>query len=404
MKKFVAILCAVTMAFGLVGCEKNEKRKQVLLTLWASEESHDLMRSLADSFEEHYKDEADIDVFVGTEPEVSLAENILDKPDEAADVFHFADDQIVSLMEKNILMPITENTDQIIEDNGGKDTDAMQCVTFDGKIYAYPVTASNGYFMFYNSDYFTEDDVKSLDRMMEVAAKNGKYVAMDWSSGWYLYSFFGGAGLELYMTDDNKNACNWNSTTKEDTGIDVAEAMLDIAGNPGFLNTDDDGFLKGVEDGSIIAGVNGPWNANAVSGAWGDSYRAVKLPTYTLKGQQVQMSSFMGYKLVGINSKTKEAYWSTKLAEWIADYDGQLERFRTTGECPANIRASEAAEVNSSQVAVAMAGQMPYSVRQNVAQTFWTPATSLGTILASGNSDNRDLQEILDKFVEQVEE
>lgn len=404
MKKTIAALCAAILLLNCAGCRKTEEKEQVSLTLWASEESRELMKGFVESFKEHYKEQADIDVFVGTEPEVSLAENILDNPDEAADVFHFADDQIMSLLENDILMPITENTDKIIEDNGGEGSDAIQCVTHEGKIYAYPITASNGYFMFYNSSYFTGEDVESLDRMLEIAEKNGKYVSMDWSSGWYLYSFFKGAGLNLSMAENGKNACDWNTVNKKYKGVDVASAMIDIAGGGGFLNTDDDGFIKGVEDGSIIAGVNGPWNAKVISEVWGENYRAAKLPTYTLNGEQIQMSSFMGYKLVGVSAKTKEPYWSAKLAEWIADYDNQLARFRETGECPSNIKAAEAAEVNSSQVAAAMAEQLPYSVRQNVAQTFWTPATTLGTILASGNPDNKDLQQILDDFVEKVEQ
>lgn len=51
------------------------------------------------------------------------------------------------------------------------------------------MTADNGYFMYYNKDYFTEEDVKSLDKMLSVAQAAGKKVAMEFNSGWYLYSF-----------------------------------------------------------------------------------------------------------------------------------------------------------------------------------------------------------------------
>lgn len=44
-------------------------------------------------------------------------------------------------------------------------------------------------FMYYNKDYFTEEDVKSLDKMLSVAQAAGKKVAMEFNSGWYLYSF-----------------------------------------------------------------------------------------------------------------------------------------------------------------------------------------------------------------------
>ena len=47
------------------------------------------------------------------------------------------------------------------------------------KLHAYPMTASNGYFLYYNKEYFTEEDVKSFDRMLEIAEKNEKNFLMN---------------------------------------------------------------------------------------------------------------------------------------------------------------------------------------------------------------------------------
>ena len=49
------------------------------------------------------------------------------------------------------------------------------------KLYAYPMTASNGYFLYYNKEYFTEEDVKSFDRMLEIAEENDKKLLEDFS-------------------------------------------------------------------------------------------------------------------------------------------------------------------------------------------------------------------------------
>ena len=39
-----------------------------------------------------------------------------------------------------------------------------------------------------------------------------RYLTMDWSSGWYLYSFFGNTGLDFGVNDDGvTNHCNWNA-------------------------------------------------------------------------------------------------------------------------------------------------------------------------------------------------
>ena len=138
------------------------------------------------------------------------------------------------------------------------DSNVIKAASHDGQLYAYPATASNGYFMFYNKAYFTESDVQRLDDMLARAAAAGKYVSFPMSDGWYFYSFFKGAGLDMYLSEDGiTNFCNWNATDTPITGVQVVEALLAIAANPGFKEASSDPFVAGVKDGSIIAGVSG---------------------------------------------------------------------------------------------------------------------------------------------------
>ena len=134
----------------------------------------------------------------------------------------------------------------------------MEAASVGGTLYAYPLTADNGYFLYYNKRYLTDEDVKTLDKILEAAADSQRKMAMDWSSAWYVYSFFGNTGLEVGLNKDGiTNFCTWNSTDGPVKGIDVAKAMLSISASPGFYNVDDTGFLAGVQDGSVIAGVSG---------------------------------------------------------------------------------------------------------------------------------------------------
>ena len=54
--------------------------------------------------------------------------------------------------------------DAVVEALGGANAGSVLAATIDGKLYAYPATADNGYFMFYNKEYFTEDDVRGHSR------------------------------------------------------------------------------------------------------------------------------------------------------------------------------------------------------------------------------------------------
>lgn len=80
------------------------------------------------------------------------------------------------MLRAGALQAVVIHTDEVIARVGGADSGAAQAATVNGTLYAYPATADNGYFMFYNKEYFTEEDVKSLDTMMQIAADNGKKI------------------------------------------------------------------------------------------------------------------------------------------------------------------------------------------------------------------------------------
>ena len=270
--------------------------QDVTLTMWGAEEDQDLLREISDKFIEKYGNYGGkITINLGSQSESTAKDTVLTDPTAAADVYAFADDQLNELVKAGALQEVQLNADDVKSRNTPASVDAA---TVDGKLYAYPLTADNGYFMFYDKSFFTEDDVKSLDTMMEKAAAAGKKVSMDVANGWYLYSFYAGAGLNLSLADDGVNTvCNWN----EAPGADVTQAVIDICKNPGFIALKDEEFTGKLKDGTLVAGVNGTWRANDADEVWGDNYAACKLPTYTLNGEQVQMASFSGYKLIGVN-------------------------------------------------------------------------------------------------------
>ncbi|MBR1736972.1 MAG: extracellular solute-binding protein, partial [Firmicutes bacterium] len=199
------------------------------------------------------------------------------------------------------------------------------------------------------------------------------------------------------MNDDGvTNSCNWNATDTKYKGVDVAQAMLRIAQSEAFISGGDDYLLKGLKDGSVIAAINGTWNSVAVEEAFGENYAAAKLPEYTINGDKVQMCSFAGYKLLGVNAYTKHPEWAMKLARYLTDSENQLIRFRTSGETPANAEVAASEEVQKSPAVAALAQQSKYGYLQRVADGFWTPTSVFGTIIISGNPDGTDLQELLD--------
>ncbi len=378
--------------------------EDVSLTMWGAEEDQTMLQEMIDSFKEEYKDQANFDIKLGVCSESEAKDNITTDVESAPDVYAFASDQIQTLLAAGALQEITLNTEGVIEANGGAEAGAVKAATIDGKLYAYPETADNGYFMFYNKEYFSEEDIQSLDKMMQIAADNGKKITLDYTSGWYLWSFFGGAGFELTLNEDKSNTCNINGTSASDVkGTDVLQGMIDVCKNPGFVSLQDAEFVAGINDGSIIAGINGSWNAESAQKAWGDNYGAAKLPTFTCGGQQVQMGSFAGYKLVGVNPYSGNVGHAMMLADWITNETNQTKRFEVRGACPSNVKAAEADAVQSNIALAAISAQSQYAVLDGVqSDNYWDPMTALGGICIDGNSDNTDLQKLLDNAVEGI--
>lgn len=398
----IGILCTVS----LTGCDKAQKtdssdsgNQKVELVVWGAEEDKELMTQIIQSFQTNYQGQADFQISFEVQGESQCKDVLLGGLEEGADVFTFADDQVNALAAAGALDPI-ENADEIRSKNLSS---AVEAATVNNQLYAYPLTADNGYFLYYNKQYISEEQVKTLDGILDAAAASGKQFTMDWSSAWYVYSFFGNTNLQVGLNDDGiTNYCTWNQTDGDIRGIDVAQSMLQIAGSPGFANRTDEEFLSGVKNGSVIAGISGVWNSVAVTESWGENTGAAKLPTYTCNGKQLQMASFSGCKLIGVNAYSEHPKWAARLAEWITNEDNQRLRFEMRGQGPSNTAVADSSEIQNSPAIAALLEQSEFSQIQRVGGKFWDPVSEFAGNMAAGNPSGQDLQEQLDVMAEGV--
>ena len=363
------------------------------LRVWASEEDQDLTTKLLDEFKTLYP-EVTFNIELGKESESNAKDDILKDIEAAPDVFAFADDQVNELVKAGALMevPAATYTYDVRSENVAT---SVEAASLNGQLYAYPMTADNGYFMFYDSSVLTADDVKSLDTMIEKAKAAGKKIAMPVNDAWYIYSFFKGAGLDLTLNDDGTNNCTWNAQG----GTDVCQAIIDLCATGVFVNMSDQEQATALANGELCAAVNGTWRAESAKEAWGDNYSAAKLPTFTCGGKQVQMSSFSGYKLVGVSKHSTNPGWAMLLAEYLTSEAAQTARFEARGLGPANLKAASSEAVKAEPAISALAEQIQYATVQRVGGQYWSPAATLGDILAQGNPEGKDLQALLDDAV-----
>lgn len=413
MKKLVSILLVFAMLSCLGACaneaetptapaaeapttavteaEKTEPPTVVKLKVWGSQADQELLKELCEQFAaEHPENTWEFEY--GVVGEADAQARYLEDPAAAADVFSYPDDQIITLVQADALYEVTRNYDAIVAANA---SGTVNAATYQGALYGYPMTADNGYYLYYDKSVLTEEDVKTLDGILAAANKAGKQVHMDISNGWYLASFFLGNGCQLTLDEDGNQICDFNNAN----GLAAAEAIRAFCNDPAFVTGDDSVLQGGIGD-SICCGVSGPWTSASIKEKLGDNFGAAKLPTFTCNGEQVQMGSFLGCKILGVNTQTKHPVEAMELAEFLTSEASQIRRFEVLGYGPSNINAAASPEVAADPALRALAAQSEFAISQHVLGAYWTPAEAFGAELEAHST--ADLQTMLDQLVEQA--
>lgn len=401
MKKVTAIILAFTILGGLfAACGKESdglaaEKENISMILWCSETEgwQTVMKELTGDFIKTYADEANITIEIGAQSEATVKDTVLNDVEAAADVFFFADDQLAGLVAGKALQPV-DSVDAITEANN---SGSIEAGTIDGTLYAYPATASNGYFLYYDSNVLSEEDVDSMDSILARCREQGKYFSFDGMGAWVSpYTFFAGAGYTARVAEDGvTTTCDWN----DEGGADVVQAMLDLFADPSLHAEGSDEGIAAMVAGDCAAIINGTWNSTTISDALGDGFACAKLPTYTLNGEQVQMGSFAGYKYAGVSAYSANVGWAMRLAEHLTSEQSQIRLFQATGEGPANIRAGESDAVMANPAIAALSAQSGYATTQTVSQNYWTAAAALHQLCVDQNPDKKSTQQIVDEAV-----
>lgn len=389
MKKLLSCVLALALVLGLTA---GAFADTVSLKVWGSQDDQELLGILADRFKEANPD-TEWDITFGVVGEPDTRARYMEDPAAAADVFAFPNDQLMDFVRSDALYEVTRNLDAITAANSAG---SIESATLDGILYGYPMSADNGYFLYYDKSVLTEEDVQTLDGILAKANEAGKRVFMDVSNGWYLASFFLGAGCTLGLDEAGNQTCDFNS----ERGVAAGEAVRAFCADPAFL-TGDDTVLQGGMGDTICAGVSGTWVADAMKDKLGDNYAATKLPSFTMGDEQVQMSSFIGTKLMGVNSQTLFPVEAMELAEFLTNEESQMTRFEMRAIGPSNINVAASDAVKADIALAALAAQSEYGVSQKlVLGGYWNPAEAFG--LAMENKSTDDMQALLDSLVAQV--
>ena len=414
MKKTVKITCgvlALCTAFGFTGCKGKEEAEVIKLTVWVSEADRAFANAVVEEFKAKNPDK-NYQFVIDIQGENDVATRVLNDVENAADVYSCVNDQMSKLINGDALARIAG--DRLTRVTAANSKGSMESVTLTVNgtegVYGMPYT-DNTFFLYYNKAVLNENDVKSIDGILNKCT-NGKQFAFPMTDGWYTTSFYFGKGLGYEVQYDEHLAetsieCEFDNAT----GVAVTEAMWSyVKDNRMKADANDSKITAGFNDGSIIAAVSGIWNKETIRSYLGDNFAATKLPTYTFnKGkaneEQVQLVSFAGYKVMGVNNYSKHKTDAMDFAEFYTNKENQIKHFEARGFVPTDVNARADEKVQSDVCAKAITEQLQYAKTQkSVPSTLWVPMEGLGSAMVTGaQNGNFDLNAQLKACVAAIE-
>ena len=381
----------------------------IKLTLWGAEEDQNLLKELVGKFEDTYSNYK-FDIAIGVESESTAKHTVLTDIEAAADVYSFASDQLADLVKAGALANLDNTSEALSVANKTLDDvkaasgeAAAEAASMNGNMYAFPMAGDNSYFLYYDSSVISKEDAGSWDTLLAAAEKAGKKVGFTFASGWYNASFFYGAGFTTGLNEDGTTNMDWNGTSSSGySGVDVVKSMIGIANHAAFQPMTDDNGSNLIASGDLCAAVSGTWDATTAQEAYGDGYAAIKLPTFTVGKDQVQMAPAFGYKFTGVNAYSKNIGFAMLLADFLTNEESQATRFEQREIGPTNLKVLETDSVKQNIAIAAVTSESDIGVIQSVGGKFWDPVATFGEQIAQGKfsaDDDKGIQKALDELV-----
>ena len=347
-----------------------------------------------------------INYTINTTGEDSAASSMIENVKAGADIFIFAQDQLTRLKTAGALSMITGKMKTAVTLESQEE--AVEAATLNGKLYAFPFTSDNGYFMYYDKRIFpNESDVSSIEKIMTTLKAKGKKIAYPvFTNGWYSTSYFMATGCESNWEVNSKNEfIGYNDTYASLKGLIACRGLKQLKQYENLFSTKDVADMNG--DTRVV--ISGVWDYEVAKRTLKGNLGCTKMPTFTVntaasgqpeKLETINISSYMGYKLVGVKPSKDEKRQSVckKIARYISNEDAQRERFLAVNWGPTNINAAADDDVLAHPGLSALLKQKPYAKPQVSTPDNWFSNVSA---LANGitkNMEDSDMNLLLNGY------
>ncbi len=421
MKKIIAMLLALVMILSLAACggapaenptepvatqpqgetpAENPLAGTYDITMWVSEKDGVAaqFQEMIDAFEVAYPGVV-INAQIEGVSEADAGAKVIADVASAPDIYCFAQDQMARLVQAAALTEISGDIANLIK--AENDQISVTSASVAGKLYAYPMTSDNGYYLYYNTALFSEEDVESLEKIIEICEANNVKFRFALENAWINAGFFFGAGCHSQWTmNEEGKFTSVDDNFNSEAGLIAMKGMEKLAKSPCY-DSDADQF---VDAGAIVTGT---WNADAAAAHFGENLGATDLPSYEVDGTSYHIGSYVGTKLMGVKPQadSKRGAVLALLAQYLTNEENQMKRFEAFQWGPSNLaaQANEAVKTNPTLSALRKQNetdgvQNAYAVMQGqIHGAWWDIAKILGADAKNAASEE-DLKTALAEY------
>ena len=225
----------------------------------------------------------ELNVSVEGVSEGSAAGQMATDVENGADVYCFAQDQLARLVQAEALAPVSDAVKARLVKNN--DAGSVAAASVAGKMYSYPLTSDNGYFMYYNKEVIDESHLGDIMAIMDDCEAAGQKFAFNiLGTGWYTASLFFGAGCHSNWTTNQKGFyTSVDDDFNSDKGLLAAKALREIVNHPAFLDKNECATFGATIPSAVV--ISGTWDSGKAKEILGDKLGAAELPSATVDGK-----------------------------------------------------------------------------------------------------------------------
>lgn len=335
--------------------------------------------------------------------EADSATQMIASVEDGADIYCFAQDQLARLVAAGALNELGAQAGATVKELN--EEDAVKAASIGGKLYCYPITADNGYCMFYDKRVVAEEHIDSLEDIIADCEKAGKMFSFELeTSAWYNAAFFFATGcVSEWTTDTEAQFVSVNDTFNSDAGLIALKGMQKLLKSTAYNSSSAASDFVAAVPSAVV--VTGTWGSAAAKEALGENLGVADLPSFTVDGKSYHIGSYYGCKLMGVKPSTdavKNAVLN-KLALYLSGEKCQLDRYELVGWGPSNKNAQATDAVKNDPILKAIAAQKEYATLQGAIHGSWWDLAKAYAVTAKTATTDDELKAALKSYKDSID-